>query len=75
METDTAFGPSAGAPLDANPCVAVTRGTPLEDGGYMWRGELRLWPTISGWGTIARTEDEVRGLMDKLRNEEKARAR
>ncbi len=40
-----------------------------------WVGLSHDGPTISGWGTIARTEDEVRGLMDKLRNEEKARAR
>jgi transcriptional regulator with XRE-family HTH domain len=31
--------------------VAVTRGTPLEDGGYMWRGEMRLWDNeiLMGW--------------------------
>lgn len=23
--------------------VTITRGTALEDGGYMWQGELRLW--------------------------------
>ena len=96
--------------------VAVTRGTPLDEGGYMWRGEMRVWdnevlmgwyvadegavrskgalhfvlhqhgihmtgrwvglsydgPIITGWGAIARTEDEVIALMDKLRSEEKA---
>jgi transcriptional regulator with XRE-family HTH domain len=92
--------------------VAVTRGTPLEGGGYLWRGELRLWdneilmgwyvadegavrskgtmfftlhqhgisatgrwvglsydgPIITGWGAIARTEQEVTELMDELRS-------
>ncbi len=96
--------------------VAVTRGTPLDEGGYIWRGEMRVWdnevlmgwyvadegavrskgalyfvlhqhgihmtgrwvglsydgPIITGWGTIARTEDEVIALMDKLHSTEKA---
>jgi transcriptional regulator with XRE-family HTH domain len=91
--------------------VATTRGTPLEEGGYLWRGELRLWdnevlmgwyvadegavrskgtmyfvlhqhginmvgrwvglsydgPIITGWGAIARTEEEVVNLMNELR--------
>jgi transcriptional regulator with XRE-family HTH domain len=91
--------------------VAVTRGTPLEGGGYMWQGELRLWdnevlmgwyvanegavrskgtmyfslhqhglsatgrwvglsydgPIVSGWSSLAKTEEEVVALMDKLR--------
>jgi len=38
-----------------------------------WVG-LSYGPIITGWGAIARTEDEVRALMDKLRNEEKASA-
>jgi transcriptional regulator with XRE-family HTH domain len=90
---------------------AVTRGTPVESGGYLWRGELRLWdnealmgwyvaeegairskgamyfalhqhgihmvgrwvglsydgPLVSGWGAIARTEEEVVSLMNELR--------
>lgn len=98
--------------------VAVTRGTPVEDGGYLWRGEMRLWdneilmgwyiadegavrskgtlyfvlhqhgiqatgrwvglsydgPIISGWGALARSEDEVVRLMGTLRNEQKASA-
>ncbi|MGH8918666.1 MAG: helix-turn-helix transcriptional regulator [Actinomycetes bacterium] len=31
--------------------VAITRGTPLADGGYQWRGELRLWDNeiLMGW--------------------------
>jgi transcriptional regulator with XRE-family HTH domain len=93
--------------------VAATRGTPLDEGGYLWRGEMRVWdneavmgwyaadegavrskgtvyfalhphgihmtgrwvgmsydgPLISGWGVIARTEDEVIALMDELRQE------
>lgn len=30
---------------------ATTRGTPLEEGGYLWRGELRLWDNeiLTGW--------------------------
>jgi transcriptional regulator with XRE-family HTH domain len=96
--------------------VAVTRGTPLDEGGYLWRGEMRVWdnevlmgwyvadegavrskgtlyfvlhqhgihmtgrwvglsydgPIITGWGAIARTEDEVIALMDKLHSTEKA---
>ncbi|MFN2496227.1 MAG: helix-turn-helix transcriptional regulator [Pseudonocardiaceae bacterium] len=33
--------------------VAVTRGTPLEGGGYLWRGEMRLWDNeiLMGWYT------------------------
>jgi transcriptional regulator with XRE-family HTH domain len=98
--------------------VAVTRGTPLEDGGYMWRGEMKVWdneilmgwyiadegavrskgtlyfslhqhginatgrwvglsydgPIISGWSALARTEDEVVALMDKLRETEEAKS-
>ena len=90
--------------------VAVTRGTPLDEGGYLWRGEMRVWdneavmgwyvadegavrskgtmyfalhphgvhmagrwvgqsydgPLVSGWGAIARTEDEVVALMNQL---------
>jgi transcriptional regulator with XRE-family HTH domain len=93
--------------------VAVTRGKELEDGGYLWRGELRVWdnevlmgwyvaaegavrskgtmyfvlhqhgvhmvgrwvglsydgPIITGWGAMARTEEEVTALMDKLRQD------
>lgn len=89
---------------------AATRGTAVEDGGYLWRGELRVWDNevlmgwyvadegavrskgtmyfvphqhgirmvgrwvglsydgaiITGWGAIARTEEEVTQLMDKL---------
>ncbi|MGH3569097.1 MAG: hypothetical protein ACRDRH_24350, partial [Pseudonocardia sp.] len=31
--------------------VAVTRGTPLEGGGYMWHGEMRVWDNevLMGW--------------------------
>ena len=38
---------------DAVEIVAVTRGTPLEDGGYMWRGETRVWDNeiLMGWYT------------------------
>src|SRR5437016_5406551 len=31
--------------------VATTRGTPLEEGGYLWRGEAKLWDNeiLLGW--------------------------
>jgi len=31
--------------------VATTRGTPLEEGGYLWRGEMKLWDNeiLMGW--------------------------
>lgn len=31
--------------------TAVTRGTPLDEGGYLWRGELRIWDNevLMGW--------------------------
>lgn len=95
--------------------VAVTRGTPIEGGGYTWHGEMRVWdtrsswvgtsrnegairsngtvyfmlnqhginavgrwvglsydgPIITGWSALARSEEEVVALMDKLRDEEK----
>lgn len=92
--------------------VATTRGPqPLEEGGYLWRGELRLWdneiltgwyvateaavrskgavyfvlhphgihmsgrwvglsydgPIMSGWGTLARTEDDALAVMAQLK--------
>lgn len=98
--------------------TAVTRGTPMEGGGYLWHGEMRVWdnevlmgwyvanegavrskgtmyftlhqhgvnavgrwvglsydgPIVTGWGALARTEEEVVALMDKLRAGEKASA-
>jgi transcriptional regulator with XRE-family HTH domain len=98
---------------DALDVVATTRGTPLDEGGYLWRGEMRVWdneavmgwyaadegavrskgtvyfalhphgihmtgrwvgmsydgPLVSGWGVIARGQDEVVALMDQLRRE------
>src|SRR3954447_12608964 len=96
--------------------TAETRGTQeLDEGGYLWRGELRIWdnevlmgwyvategavrskgtmyfalhqhgqrmtgrwvglsydgPIVTGWGTIARTEEEVLALMDELREKGK----
>lgn len=103
---------------DAVEIVAVTRGTPLEGGGYLWHGEMRVWdnealmgwyvanegavrskgtmyftlhqhginavgrwvglsydgPIVTGWAALARSEEEVVALMDKLRNDEKASA-
>jgi len=96
---------------DSIQVVATTRGTPLDEGGYLWRGELRLWdnevlmgwyiadegavrskgtmyfvlhqhgihmvgrwvglsydgPIVTGWGAIARTQEEVVALMNELR--------
>ena len=39
---------------------ALERGRPVEDGGYMWAGELRLWDneTLMGW--YASTDAAVR---------------
>jgi transcriptional regulator with XRE-family HTH domain len=97
---------------DTAEIVATTRGTQsLEEGGYLWRGELRLWdneiltgwyiategavrskgsvyfvlhphgiymsgrwvglsydgPIVSGWGTLARSEDEALAVMAHLK--------
>lgn len=93
---------------------AITRGTDVTGGGYLWRGELRLWdneilmgwyvategsvrskgtmyfvvhphgqtmtgrwvglsydgPIITGWGAMAKTEVEVRNLMNTLKQEQ-----
>ncbi len=90
---------------------ATRRGRPVEEGGYLWRGELRLWDNeilmgwyaandgsvrskgtmyfhmhphginmtgrwvglsfdgqiMSGWGSMAKTEDEARELIYKLK--------
>lgn len=97
--------------VDQLEIVAVERGTALEDGGYTWRGELRLWdnealmgwysandgavrsrgtmyfaihphgmrmsgrwvglsydgPVVTGWATMARTENEALAAMNELR--------
>ena len=36
---------------DTAEIIAVTRGTPLEGGGYMWHGEIRVWDNevLMGW--------------------------
>jgi hypothetical protein len=99
--------------------TAETRGTQgLDEGGYLWRGELRIWdnevlmgwyvategavrskgtmyfalhqhgqrmtgrwvglsydgPLITGWGAIARTEEEVLDLMNQLREKGQVRS-
>jgi transcriptional regulator with XRE-family HTH domain len=90
---------------------ATRRGRPIEEGGYLWRGELRLWDNeilmgwyaandgsvrskgtmyfhihphginmagrwvglsydgqiVSGWGSMAKTEDEAKELIYKLK--------
>jgi transcriptional regulator with XRE-family HTH domain len=92
---------------------AVTRGPAVVGGGYLWRGELRIWdneilmgwyvasegairskgtmyfvvhphgqtmtgrwvglshdgPMMTGWGAIAKSEDEVRELIGALKRE------
>ena len=35
-----------------------------------WVGVSYDGPIISGWSAIARTEEEVTAMMDKLRNDE-----
>jgi hypothetical protein len=97
---------------------AITRGTQdFEEGGYLWRGELRIWdnevlmgwyvategavrskgtmyfalhqhglrmtgrwvglshdgPIVTGWGTIARTEEDAVALMHELLDSNKDR--
>jgi transcriptional regulator with XRE-family HTH domain len=98
--------------------VAVRRGRSLEGGGYLWRGEMRLWdneilmgwyaaddaavrskgtlyftlhqhgltatgkwvglsydgPVVSGWSALARSEDEVGAIMDRLRSNDEGTA-
>jgi transcriptional regulator with XRE-family HTH domain len=39
---------------------ATTRGISIEDGGYLWRGELRLWDNEILMGWYAATEASVR---------------
>lgn len=36
---------------DTAEIVAITRGTPVEDGGYLWRGEMRVFDNeaLIGW--------------------------
>src|SRR6266511_2292475 len=103
--------PSTAGSLDLIQIEATRRGRPVEEGGYLWRGELRLWDNeilmgwyaandgsvrskgtmyfqihphginmtgrwvglsydgqiVSGWGSMARTEDEARELIYKLK--------
>ena len=91
----------------------ITRGIAVDDGGYHWRGELRLWDNeilmgwyaavdgsvrskgtmyfvlhphgislsgrwvglsydgliVSGWGGAGRTEEDARGVIEKLKTE------
>ena len=39
---------------------ATTRGIPVEDGGYLWRGELRLWDNEILMGWYAADEQAIR---------------
>ncbi len=92
----------------------ITRGIEVEDGGYHWQGELRLWDNeilmgwyaasdgsvrskgtmyfvlhphgitmsgrwvglsydgaiVTGWGGMGRSEDEARGIINKLKTEQ-----
>jgi transcriptional regulator with XRE-family HTH domain len=99
--------------------VAVTRGThAFEEGGYLWRGEMRIWdneilmgwyvadegavrskgtmyfqlhqhgthmtgqwvglsydgPIITGWGAMARTEEQAVALVNELKEKESTAA-
>jgi hypothetical protein len=95
---------------------AIARGRPVDQGGYLWRGEFRLWDNeilmgwyaatdgsvrskgtmyfvmhphginmtgrwvglsydgiiVTGWSSMARTEDEARDLVLKLKEQETA---
>jgi hypothetical protein len=44
---------------------AVTRGTPIEGGGYLWRGELRLWDNeiLMGWYVATESAIRSKGTM------------
>jgi len=97
---------------------ATARGRPVEDGGYLWRGELRLWDNeilmgwytasdgsvrskgtmyfvmhphgismsgrwvglsydgqiVTGWGSLAKTEDEAREVIGQLKEQETTRS-
>jgi transcriptional regulator with XRE-family HTH domain len=39
---------------------ALERGRPIEDGGYLWRGELRLWDNEDLMGWYTSTDPTVR---------------
>jgi hypothetical protein len=98
---------------------ATARGRPVEEGGYLWRGELRLWDneilmgwyaagdgsvrskdtmyfvmhphgihatgrwvglsydgnSMTGWSSMARTEDEARNLVDELKEQDASGSR
>jgi transcriptional regulator with XRE-family HTH domain len=43
----------------------ITRGISVEDGGYHWRGELRLWDNeiLMGWYTAADNSVRSKGTM------------
>ena len=97
---------------------ATARGRPIDEGGYLWRGEFRLWDNeilmgwyaasdgsvrskgtmyfvmhphginmtgrwvglsydgaiVTGWSSMAKTEDEARGLVDQLKEQEPTRS-
>ncbi len=40
--------------------VATTRGTPLEEGGYFWRGEMKVWDNEALMGWYVADEGAVR---------------
>jgi transcriptional regulator with XRE-family HTH domain len=97
---------------------ATARGRPVDEGGCLWRGELRLWDNeilmgwyaasdgsvrskgtmyfvmhphginmtgrwvglsydgqiVSGWSSMAKSEDEARELIDQLKQQEPTRS-
>ena len=45
--------------------VAVERGAEVDDGGYLWRGELRLWDNaiLMGWYTATESSIRSKGTL------------
>jgi transcriptional regulator with XRE-family HTH domain len=45
--------------------AAVTRGTTVEDGGYLWRGAMRLWDNeiLMGWYVASEQAIRSKGTM------------
>ena len=50
---------------DTAEVTAVTRGTPLEEGGYLWRGEMKVWDNeiLMGWYVANEGAVRSKGVM------------
>jgi transcriptional regulator with XRE-family HTH domain len=50
---------------DTIEALAITRGTPLEEGGYLWRGEMKLWDNeiLLGWYVANEGAVRSKGVM------------